>query len=294
MKKSLLVSLLTLTLFIGILSTPAMAYDYSYCNQGNTNLVGYLNNGNRYRITTISCGDVSGMLIKSNVWFDSLRNRINQQRPSVPDSLPDVQPEEPAATPEVKPEEPTTAPEAKPEEPAPAPQPKPEQPAPAPQPEPEQPAPAPKPEPEQPTPAPEVKPEQPAPAPKEAGDQQSQMLDMVNQERAKADLKPLTWDGNLASVAQVKAKDMVDNSYFDHNSPTYGSPFEMMKKYGITYRAAGENLAGSSSVERAHVGLMNSEGHRKNILNPNFTHIGIGVEKSSRYGYVYVQMFIGK
>ena len=117
---------------------------------------------------------------------------------------------------------------------------------------------------------------------------------MVNQERTKAGLKPLTWDADLANVAQVKAKDMSDNNYFDHNSPTYGSPFEMMKKFGISYRAAGENLAGSSRAERAHVGLMNSEGHRKNILNPNFTHMGIGVDKSTRYGYIYVQMIIGK
>jgi len=124
--------------------------------------------------------------------------------------------------------------------------------------------------------------------------EQSRMLELVNAERAKAGLKPLTWDADLARVANIKAKDMVDNNYFSHTSPTYGSPFEMMRSFGIQYRTAGENLAGYSSVEGAHNGLMNSEGHRKNILNPSFTHIGIGVQKSPRYGYVFVQMFVGR
>lgn len=194
-----------------------------------------------------------------------------------------------------KPEQP--APEEPQEpEPAPKPEPTPEQPTPQPEPKPvpEQPAPEPKPEPA-PQPEPEPAPEQPAPKPSEdISAQQSKMLELVNAERAKAGVKPLTWDANIAKVAYVKAKDMVDNNYFSHTSPTYGSPFDMMKNFGIQYRSAGENLAGYSSVEGAHSGLMNSDGHRKNILNPNFTHIGIGVEKSPRYGYVFVQMFVGR
>ncbi|MFU0800885.1 MAG: CAP domain-containing protein [Xylanivirga thermophila] len=124
--------------------------------------------------------------------------------------------------------------------------------------------------------------------------EQTRMLELINEERTKAGVKPLTWDIELANVANVKAKDMVDNNYFAHESPNYGSPFDMMKKFGIKYYAAGENIAGYNNVDKAHVGLMNSDGHRKNILNPNFTHVGIGVQKSSKYGYVFVQMFIGK
>ncbi|MGI6706363.1 MAG: CAP domain-containing protein [Clostridia bacterium] len=124
--------------------------------------------------------------------------------------------------------------------------------------------------------------------------EQKKMLELVNSERTKRGLKPLVFDAELARVATIKAQDMVDNNYFSHTSPTYGSPFTMMKNFGIRYTYAGENLAGHNSVENAHTGLMNSDGHRANILNSNFTHIGIGVAKSPRYGYVFVQMFIGK
>jgi hypothetical protein len=128
------------------------------------------------------------------------------------------------------------------------------------QPAPQQPAPQ--------QPAPQ-QPEPQQPVPQEPSNQlsyeQSRMLELVNAERTKAGLKPLTWDADLARVANIKAKDMVDNNYFSH-----------------------------TSVEGAHNGLMNSEGHRKNILNPSFTHIGIGVQKSPRYGYVFVQMFVGR
>lgn len=159
------------------------------------------------------------------------------------------------------------------------------QPAPQPQPTPQQPNPQPAPQPQQPTP------QQPL---NQLSYEQARMLELVNAERTKAGLKPLIWDAELARVATIKAKDMVDNNYFSHTSPTYGSPFDMMRNFGIQYRTAGENLAGYPSVEGAHNGLMNSEGHRKNILNPSFTHIGIGVQKSPRYGYVFVQMFVGR
>jgi len=124
--------------------------------------------------------------------------------------------------------------------------------------------------------------------------EQKKMLDLVNSERTKRGLNPLVFDAELARVATIKAQDMVDNNYFSHTSPTYGSPFTMMKNFGIRYTYAGENLAGHNSVENAHNGLMNSDGHRANILNSNFTHIGIGVVKSPKYGYIFVQMFIGK
>ena len=161
------------------------------------------------------------------------------------------------------------------------------------------PTPTPKPAP-QPTPAPSPKPA-PAPAPSpstgtggsasyQLNASEQKMIDLVNQERAKAGVAPLKVDLELCRVARIKSQDMKDNNYFSHTSPTYGSPFEMMKSFGISYRTAGENIAKHSSVESAHAGLMNSEGHRKNILNPSFTHIGVGIV-DNRY---YTQMFVGR
>jgi uncharacterized YkwD family protein len=119
---------------------------------------------------------------------------------------------------------------------------------------------------------------------------EQKMVNLVNQERQKAGVAPLKIDLELSRVARIKSQDMKDKGYFDHTSPTYGSPFEMMKNFGITYRTAGENIAKHSSVEGAMTGFMNSDGHRKNILNPSFTHIGIGIVD----GRYYTQMFIGK
>jgi len=120
-----------------------------------------------------------------------------------------------------------------------------------------------------------------------------EMVEYVNGERVKAGLNPLQVDIQLSNVARVKSQDMVDNGYFAHNSPTYGSPFEMMRDFGIRYRAAGENIAKNSSVTAAHEALMNSEGHRANILNQNFTHIGIGIVDSGGIGGIIItQMFI--
>ncbi|MDR5658093.1 CAP domain-containing protein [Serpentinicella sp. ANB-PHB4] len=115
------------------------------------------------------------------------------------------------------------------------------------------------------------------------------LVEYVNQARAEAGLAPLAIDVDLSYTARVKSLDMHDNNYFSHTSPTYGSPFDMMRSFGIQYRAAAENIARTHSVESAHNGLMNSDGHRKNILNPNFTHIGIGI-----YNGYYTQMFIQK
>lgn len=123
--------------------------------------------------------------------------------------------------------------------------------------------------------------------------QEQQMLNLVNQEREKQGLPALKADPELTKVARVKAKDMIDNNYFDHNSPTYGSPFDMMKKFGVEYKTAGENLAGNSSVDGAHTSLMNSQGHRENILKSEYTSVGIGVVDGGQYGKMFVQMFKG-
>lgn len=123
---------------------------------------------------------------------------------------------------------------------------------------------------------------------------EQKLLSLCNAERKKAGAGMLEFDTNLLKVARVKAKDMVDNNYFSHQSPTYGSPFDMMKQFGIQFRAAGENIAGNRSVEGAFNAWMNSEGHRKNILNGDFTNAGFGIVSSPTYGKVLVQEFIRK
>lgn len=124
--------------------------------------------------------------------------------------------------------------------------------------------------------------------------EETQMLSLINAERAKTGAKPLTANVDLTKVARLKSQDIAAKNYFSHTSPTYGSPFEMLKKYGINYLYAGENLAKNSTVQAAHTALMNSEGHRKNILNPTFTEVGIGVITDEGNTKVYTQMFIGR
>ncbi len=124
--------------------------------------------------------------------------------------------------------------------------------------------------------------------------EEQQMLNRVNQERAKVGLSALKVDMQLVKLARMKSKDMIDKNYFDHNSPTYGSPFDMMKTYGVNFRTGGENLACAPTVERAHTGLMNSQGHRENILRDSFTHIGIGIVDGGKCGKMFTQLFVGR
>lgn len=123
---------------------------------------------------------------------------------------------------------------------------------------------------------------------------EQEVFDLINAKRVANGLSTLKIDDELQNVARIKAKDMVDNNYFSHNSPIYGSPFDMIKNFGIRYKTAGENIAGNSSNSGAVNAWMNSEGHRANILNSSFNYTGIGVVKSPKYGKVYVQMFMGK
>lgn len=122
---------------------------------------------------------------------------------------------------------------------------------------------------------------------------EQKVLELVNKERNAAGLASLTMNNKLTSVAEKKAADMRDGGYFSHTSPTYGSPFDMMHKFGITYSYAGENIAkGQRTPEEVMNGWMNSQGHRANILNANYTQIGIGyVTHSNGTGY-WVQEFI--
>ncbi|HHY38907.1 MAG TPA: hypothetical protein GX507_08290 [Clostridia bacterium] len=124
-------------------------------------------------------------------------------------------------------------------------------------------------------------------------EKEQEMLDLINAERERAGLHPLIADEVLTRLARMKSEDMIEKGYFSHDSPTYGSPFDMMRKAGVKYTTAGENLAGAPTVERAHTGLMNSEGHRRNILNPSFKRIGIGIIEGGPYGLMVTQMFTG-
>lgn len=120
---------------------------------------------------------------------------------------------------------------------------------------------------------------------------EQKVIDLVNQIRVQNGLKKFTANWELSRVARYKSQDMKDKKYFSHTSPTYGSPFNMIKNFGISFRTAGENIAyGYSTAEAVVNGWMNSEGHRKNILNPSFTQIGVGYVASGNY---WTQMFIG-
>jgi len=122
---------------------------------------------------------------------------------------------------------------------------------------------------------------------------EQKMVDLVNGERAKAGLSPLKVNIKLTQMARAKSQDMIANNYFAHNSPTYGSPFDMMKTFGITYRTAGENIAMNRSMENAHTALMNSPGHRANILGASYTQIGIGIVSGGNGSLYISQEFIG-
>lgn len=123
---------------------------------------------------------------------------------------------------------------------------------------------------------------------------EQEVFNLINKQRTNNGLSALKVDSEVQRVARIKAEDMVANNYFSHNSPTYGSPFDMLKSFKVSYKTAGENIAGNSSNSAAVNAWMNSSGHKANILNSSFNYTGIGVVSSPKYGKMYVQMFIGK
>ena len=123
---------------------------------------------------------------------------------------------------------------------------------------------------------------------------ESELLTLINDERKKNNLTPLIIDENLQNVARLKAKDLVENNYFSHTSPTYGSPFEMLQNHNITYKIASENIAGNPSLSGALDSWISSESHKNNILNNDYNYTGIAVVDSIAYGKVIVELFIGK
>lgn len=120
---------------------------------------------------------------------------------------------------------------------------------------------------------------------------ESEVIRLVNEIRQKNGLRPLTANWELSRVARYKSQDMRDNGYFSHNSPTYGTPFQMLSAFGLSYRTAGENIAkGYASPQAVVNGWMNSSGHRANILNGSYTQIGVGYVSGGNY---WTQLFIG-
>ncbi|MFB4213143.1 SafA/ExsA family spore coat assembly protein [Shouchella sp. JSM 1781072] len=124
---------------------------------------------------------------------------------------------------------------------------------------------------------------------------EQEVVQLVNAERAKHGLQPLKENWELSRVARFKSDEMRDRNYFNHTSPTYGSPHQMIRDFGINYRASGENIAaGQTSAQAVFNAWMNSTGHRQNILSSNYTEIGIGYAQGGSYGHYWTQMFISR
>lgn len=117
------------------------------------------------------------------------------------------------------------------------------------------------------------------------------MLGLVNNERSQRGLKNLRIDPKITQVAREHSRDMFLKGYFAHINPEGKDPFKRMREGGVTFRSAGENLALAPDVRLAHEGLMNSEGHRRNILDPVYSRVGIGVIDGGVYGKMYTQNF---
>lgn len=120
---------------------------------------------------------------------------------------------------------------------------------------------------------------------------EKKMFELVNEERAKQGIKRLIWDEKLAQVGRKHSEDMFARGYFSHYSPEGRDVGDRLGESGIRYTLAGENLALAPDVSRAHTGLMNSEGHRRNILDPSFKKMGIGTQDGGVYGKMFTQVF---
>ncbi|MDP4145184.1 MAG: CAP domain-containing protein [Bacillota bacterium] len=123
--------------------------------------------------------------------------------------------------------------------------------------------------------------------------QETEVIRLVNVERSKVGLGPLTSNWQLSRVARYKSQDMINKNYFSHISPTYGSPFAMMENFGLTFSSAGENIAmGQRTAQEVVTSWMNSPGHRANILNASYTQIGVGLARTSTGVPYWTQEFI--
>lgn len=124
---------------------------------------------------------------------------------------------------------------------------------------------------------------------------EKQVIELTNQQRVNHGLKPLEYNWELCRVTRKKSQDMMNINYFSHTSPTYGSPFDMMKSFGVSYKSAGENIAkGQKTAQAVVTGWMNSPGHKANILNTGYTQIGVGYAIDASGTPYWTQMFISK
>jgi uncharacterized protein YkwD len=127
--------------------------------------------------------------------------------------------------------------------------------------------------------------------PRPRPDLEAQMLHLVNQERAAQGLGPLRADPELAQVARAHSRDMFVRGYFSHLTPEGKDPFDRIRQAQVRYLTAGENLALAPTLQQAHQGLMNSPGHRANILRPAFGRVGIGIVDGGMRGQMVTQNF---
>lgn len=127
----------------------------------------------------------------------------------------------------------------------------------------------------------------------ELSQEEQEVLDLVNQYRMQNGLEALKPLARLQQTAKLKAKDLVENEYFSHDSKQLGTPFEMLKANQVDYDIAGENLAGNMTPKKAVESWINSKTHRENMLEERFNYTGVCVIESPIYGEIFVQLFIG-
>lgn len=127
---------------------------------------------------------------------------------------------------------------------------------------------------------------------------EAQMIELVNKEREKRGIHKLTPDKSLADVARGHSSDMRDRKFFSHVNPDGKGPFARAKDARIRFRYIAENISvenwdrsKSELVKRSHKALMNSKGHRENILNPNISNIGIGIVSKGNKGILVTQLY---
>jgi len=122
---------------------------------------------------------------------------------------------------------------------------------------------------------------------------EDEVIRLVNAERDKYGLPALEKNWEVSRIARMKSQDMIDNKYFSHNSPTYGSPFNMLENFGLRFSSGAENIAlGQRTASEVMKTWMESPGHRANILSRTVTHIGVGAAKSANGTLYWTQLFI--
>lgn len=135
-------------------------------------------------------------------------------------------------------------------------------------------------------PPPDPEPESPPPV--SVAPEVAEFVELVNAHRTSMGLDALTWDDQVAAVAQAHSEDMVARGFFSHTNPDGESPFDRLTAAGITYLSAGENIAyGYPTASSVLAAWLGSSGHRANIENSNYTHHGVGLE-----GTLWTHVFI--